>query len=312
MNERIYEFLTEFIDKDRVLKNAPLKEYTSFKVGGPADYMVQTCNSDEISRIIALAAQEEIPCYMLGNGTNMLVSDNGFRGIVILMKDRDGKALYETDGDEMLVTVSAGYLLSKIANETAAKGYSGMEFAAGIPGSVGGAVVMNAGAYGGEIKDIIRYATVMDYEGNVKKLTAEELELGYRKSIIQKKNLIVLDACFVLKKGDENAIKAEIKELNERRREKQPLEFPSAGSTFKRPEGYFAGKLIEDAGLRGYSVGDAQVSEKHCGFVINRGRATATDIYNLIRDVIEKVYDRFGVELEPEVKLLGFDGEMPE
>lgn len=310
MNERIYEFLTEIIDKDRVWKNVPLKEYTSFKVGGPADYMVQTCSSDEISKIIEIAVQEGIPYYMLGNGTNMLVSDDGFRGIVILMKDRDSRPIYEADGENARVTVSAGYLLSKIANETAAKGYSGLEFASGIPGSVGGAVVMNAGAYGGEIKDIIEYATVMDREGNVKRLSASELELGYRRSIIQKKELIVLDACFNLKKGEESKIKAEIKELNERRRVKQPLEFPSAGSTFKRPEGYFAGKLIEDAGLKGYSVGDAQVSEKHCGFVINRGKATAADIYRLIADVIEKVYGEFGVELEPEVRLLGFDEEM--
>ena len=309
MDGRIYEFLTEVVDRDRVQINVPLKEYTSFKVGGPADYMVQTGNRDEIEKIITIAKQENVPYYVLGNGTNMLVSDDGFRGIIILMKDKDSKPQFKENDSEVSVIVSAGYLLSKIANEAASKGYSGLEFASGIPGSVGGAVVMNAGAYGGELKDVLEYATVMDEEGNVSKMNPTELQMGYRSSIIQKKGLIVLDTCFSLKKGDESKIKAEIRELNERRRDKQPLEFPSAGSTFKRPAGYFAGKLIEDSGLKGYSVGDAQVSEKHCGFVINKGKATAGDIYRLIADVIGKVYESFGVELEPEVRLLGFDEE---
>ena len=307
MNTRIKEYLIEILDKDRVFENAPLSEYTSFKVGGPADFLVQTSESDEIEKLIALASQEKIPYYVIGNGTNMLVSDEGYHGLVILIKDKKNGIVFEESADGATVTVGAGCSLSRFANEAASHGYSGLEFASGIPGSVGGAVVMNAGAYGGEIKDVIKYALVMDSAGNIMKLDRGELELSYRSSVIQRKNLVVLEACFELKKGNAEQIKAEIRELNERRREKQPLDYPSAGSTFKRPEGHFAGKLIEDAGLRGYCVGDAQVSEKHCGFVINKGKATASDIYRLIADVIEKVYSEFGVELEPEIKLLGFD-----
>lgn len=307
MENRIKEFLEEILDRDRVQVNVPLKAYTSFKVGGNADFMVQTCDSEEIKKVIALSKQSDIPYYVLGNGTNMLISDEGYRGIIILIKDKQNKIEFEVAGDEAKVVVGAGCSLSRLANEAANNGWSGLEFAAGIPGSVGGAVVMNAGAYGGEIKDVIEYASVMDTEGNVKKMDADQLKLAYRSSIIQNSDMIVLDACFKLKKGNSESIKAEIKELNDRRREKQPLEYPSAGSTFKRPTGYFAGKLIEDAGLKGYSVGAAQVSEKHCGFVINKGNAKASEIYELIANVIGKVYEASGVELEPEVRLLGFE-----
>ena len=305
-----------FIDKvvslsssGRVFENALLSEYTSFRTGGPADCLVRVKDIDEIKRLVMLARNEKVPYYILGNGTNMLISDDGFRGLIISLKDMENNISISelSDKETFEVSVWAGCSLARLSSEAANRGLAGLEFAAGIPGSVGGAVVMNAGAYGGEIKDVFDFADVLDEEGNQLRLGKDELKFGYRRSIIQEKNYIVLAVSFILKRGDEKAIKSEIKELNERRREKQPLEYPSAGSTFKRPEGLFAGKLIEDAGLKGFSVGDASVSEKHCGFVINKGKATSADIFELISSVIEKVYDKTGVVLEPEIKLLGFD-----
>jgi UDP-N-acetylmuramate dehydrogenase len=270
---------------------------------------VRPTEIDELKNVIAFVREKKIPYYVLGNGTNMLVSDDGFKGVIIALKDLNGEIVFkDTDErDKVSVTAYAGCTLARLSSEAASRGLQGTEFASGIPGSIGGAVVMNAGAYGGEIKDILEYADVLDEDGNTVRLYNSDLEFGYRRSIIQKKNYIVLLVSFILKRGNEKNIKAEIRELNERRREKQPLEYPSAGSTFKRPEGYFAGKLIEDSGLKGYRIGDAQVSEKHCGFVINRGKATSADIYSLIGDVIATVYEKTGVQLEPEIKLLGFD-----
>ncbi|MCR5206325.1 MAG: UDP-N-acetylmuramate dehydrogenase [Lachnospiraceae bacterium] len=309
MDRSVFDKLSKCIAPGRIIENARLSEYTSFKTGGPADILVKVGNSIEIQRIVAIAKESDVPFYVIGNGTNMLVSDEGYRGIVICLRemDNDIRAEKASNGDYCRLSCSAGCTLARLSSEAASMGYSGLEFAAGIPGSVGGAVVMNAGAYGGEIKDVFEYADVLDENGDVIRLKREDMDFGYRKSIIQEKEYIVLDVMFVLKKGEENAIKAEIKELNERRREKQPLEYASAGSTFKRPEGLFAGKLIEDAGLKGFSVGDAAVSEKHCGFLINKGKATSTDIYELISQVIEKVYEKSGVVLEPEIKLLGFE-----
>ena len=309
MKKDILDKILQCVPSSKVFMDAALSEYTSFKTGGPADVLVRPSSIDEVQDLVKLAKQENIPYYLLGNGTNMLVSDEGFRGMIVALKDLNGDIVFsETeDGNMIAVSAYAGCTLARLASEAASKGYAGMEFAAGIPGSVGGAVVMNAGAYGGEIKDILDFADVLDENGDVIRLYNKDLDFGYRHSIIQEKDYIVLSVSFILKRGDEKTIKSEIKELNERRREKQPLEFPSAGSTFKRPEGLFAGKLIEDSGLKGYSVGDAQVSEKHCGFVVNKGKATSTDIYRLISDVIEKVYDTTGVVLEPEIKLLGFE-----
>lgn len=308
MTEIIIKKLKEILPAGDIFQDVLLSEYTSFKIGGRADVLVNPHNIEEISAVVRLAREKSIPFYVLGNGTNMLVADEGFKGIIILIKDKAPEISYsETDSDgRVAVGTSAGCTLARLANDTAARGLSGLEFAAGIPGSVGGAVVMNAGAYGGEIKDVLEFADLLDEDGNVVRLTPEQLELGYRTSIIPAKNYIVLYASFLLTKGNPETIKAEIRELNERRRDKQPLELPSAGSTFKRPAGYFAGKLIEDAGLRGYSVGGAQVSEKHCGFVVNKGGATAEDVFNLISDVITRVYESSGVLLEPEIKLLGF------
>ena len=309
MDNNIIEKIKKTVSSSRVFENVALSEYTSFKTGGPADIVVRPKDAQEVKKIVALARDEKVPYYILGNGTNMLISDDGFRGIIISLKEMDNSIQVTplSDGESYSVLTSAGCTLARLSNEAASKGLAGPEFAAGIPGSVGGAVVMNAGAYGGEIKDVFEWADVLDENGDMIRLKNDELKFGYRKSIIQEKHYLVLAVSFILKKGDEKTIKAEIRELNERRRDKQPLEYPSAGSTFKRPEGLFAGKLIEDTGLKGFSVGDAAVSEKHCGFVINKGKATSADIYELISQVIEKVYDKTGVVLEPEIKLLGFD-----
>ena len=309
MDKKIINDIKKLCGEDKVFENVKLSEYTSFKTGGPADCLVRPVTIDELKKVTDYVRKNNIPYYVIGNGTNMLAADEGFRGVIIALKDMSGEISFsDTQDDDMVaVTAYAGCTLARLSAEAASKGLAGTEFASGIPGSIGGAVVMNAGAYGGEIKDILEYADVLDESGNILRLKNEDLGFGYRKSIIQEKNYIVLMVSFLLKRGDEKTIKAEMRELNERRREKQPLEYPSAGSTFKRPEGLFAGKLIEDSGLKGYRVGDAQVSEKHCGFVVNRGKATSSDIYKLIGDVIGIVYEKTGVQLDPEIKLLGFE-----
>ena len=309
MDKKIINDIKKLCGDDKVFENVKLSEYTSFKTGGPADCLVRPVTIDELKKVTDYVRKNNIPYYVIGNGTNMLAADEGFRGVIIALKDMSGEISFSDtqDDDTVAVTAYAGCTLARLSAEAASKGLAGTEFASGIPGSIGGAVVMNAGAYGGEIKDILEYADVLDESGNILRLKNEDLGFGYRKSIIQEKNYIVLMVSFLLKRGDEKTIKAEMRELNERRREKQPLEYPSAGSTFKRPEGLFAGKLIEDSGLKGYRVGDAQVSEKHCGFVVNRGKATSSDIYKLIGDVIGIVYEKTGVQLDPEIKLLGFD-----
>ena len=278
----------------------PMKKHTTFRVGGPADVLVQP-DETALAAILALCRQYYVPYSFIGNGSNLLVGDKGIRGVVIEMTDPMGNI--EVDGTK--ITAQAGAMLSKIANTAASNGLGGMEFAAGIPGSVGGAVVMNAGAYGGEMKDIIERVYVLDENGAQLELDRTALDLSYRHSCIPDKKYIVTKVVLELVPRNEAEIRSEMKELNEKRAEKQPLQYPSAGSTFKRPEGYFAGKLIMDAGLRGYQVGGAQVSEKHCGFVINKGDATAADICQLMQDVADKVQAQFGVVLEPEVKMIG-------
>lgn len=283
-----------------ILKDEPMKKHTTFRVGGPAEMFVSP-SLDEISEIMAAAGEFGIPVTIIGNGSNLLVGDKGISGLVLEI----GKEAEEITVEGNRLRVSAGAMLSKAANVAASNNLGGMEFAAGIPGSLGGAVVMNAGAYGGEMKDIIESVEVLTAEGQKKTLSLKELDLSYRHSCIQEKGYIVLSAVLRLESRPEEEIRAVMAELRDKRVDKQPLEFASAGSTFKRPEGYFAGKLIQDAGLRGYSVGDAQVSEKHCGFVINRGNATAAQILQLISDVQKKVLEEFGVELETEVKMIG-------
>lgn len=300
MSDIFEKELQKVMDTERVLKQEPMKKHTTFRVGGPAEYYMIP-KRDEIEALIRLCNHYNIPFLIIGNGSNLLVSDRGIRGAVIEI----GKEMDEIQIEGERIVVQAGAFLSKTAHRAMKESLTGMEFAAGIPGCVGGAVTMNAGAYGGEIKDILSCVTILTKEGEVKKLSAKELELSYRHSIISAKEYIVLDAEFVLKKGEREQIESRMEELKEKRVEKQPLEYPSAGSTFKRPEGYFAGKLIMDAGLRGFQVGGAAVSEKHCGFVINRGDATAADIYQLIQEVQKEVSRRFGVKLEPEVKMVG-------
>lgn len=301
MQKEFYERLTEIMDKESVLRDEPMSKHTTFRIGGPSDYFVLPKSIEEVKKVTALCKEREIPFYVLGNGSNLLVSDAGFRGVIIqIYKNMDR---IKAEGDA--IRAQAGALLSKIAGEALRNELTGFEFASGIPGTLGGAVVMNAGAYGGEMKDVLQEVTVLTGEGEVKTLKREELDLGYRTSVVSKKGYIALEAVIGLKKGDAEEIRTVMEDLKERRTTKQPLEYPSAGSTFKRPEGYFAGKLIQDTGLRGFSVGGAQVSEKHCGFVINKENATAKDVVELMQEVSDRVEAKFGVPLEPEVKKLG-------
>lgn len=302
MNNLFYEKLKEIIPQDRLRLKERLSNHTTLHIGGEADYFVMPTNVEEIRDIIDLCKSYEVPFYIIGNGSNLLVSDQGYRGLIIKLFDNFSSVVIREDGT---VSAQAGVLLSKLANDIAKRSLTGFEFAAGIPGTLGGAVAMNAGAYDGEIKHCITKAKVMDKEGNIFDLSKDELELGYRTSIIQTKSLILLEAEFKFNQGDSAQILDKIKELNTRRREKQPLSEYSAGSTFKRPVGYYAGKLIEDAGLRGYQSGGAAVSTKHCGFVINKENATAAEFLKVINDVIKSVYEKSGVTLEPEVKFLG-------
>ena len=300
MNDQFLTELENIMAGSGIFMEEPMKKHTTFRVGGPADVLVQP-DETALAAILALCRQYYVPYSFIGNGSNLLVGDKGLRGVVIEMTDPMGNI--EVHGTR--ITAQAGAMLSKIANTAASNGLGGMEFAAGIPGSVGGAVVMNAGAYGGEMKDIIERVYVLDENGAQLELDRTALDLSYRHSCIPDKKYIVTKVVLELVPRNEAEIRSEMKELNEKRAEKQPLQYPSAGSTFNRPEGYFAGKLIMDAGLRGYQVGGAQVSEKHCGFVINKGDATAADICQLMQDVSDKVQAQFGVVLEPEVKMIG-------
>ena len=317
MNQTFVKSVTEQLPQLGLLQDEPMKKHTTFRIGGPADYYAEPDKS-QISKLIEMAKACDMPVTVIGNGSNLLVGDKGIRGLVIGI----GKGLSEIEVTEAvaqqstaqdltaqdnghIITAGAGAILAAVAAKAAEASLSGLEFASGIPGSVGGAVVMNAGAYGGEMKDVLESVTVLTDEGKIIELGRNELELGYRTSVIAKKGYIVLGAVLKLERGDGEKIKTYMDELKEKRVTKQPLEYPSAGSTFKRPEGYFAGKLIEDAGLRGFQVGGAQVSEKHCGFVINRDHATAADIMELMRQVQIRVKENSGVDLEPEVKRLG-------
>ena len=301
MNEEIKQKFCREFGTDRVLLEEPMKLHTTFRIGGPAEIFVMPEGLEEVQRILEICRTEDLPYFILGNGSNLLVSDRGYRGVVIQLDRNFGEV--KVEGTE--IHASAGALLSTIAVVARRASLTGFEFAGGIPGTLGGAVVMNAGAYGGEMKDVLRKVMVMDQNGKVFEIPAEELQMGYRTSIIKTAGYIVLGAVLSLKEGNLEEIKMLTRKLSEQRTSKQPLEYPSAGSTFKRPEGYFAGKLIMDSGLRGYRVGGAQVSEKHCGFVINTGDATAEDVCGLMKHVTETVYAKFGVTLEPEVKFLG-------
>ena len=285
----------------KLIENEPMKKHTTFKIGGPADIYVSVGSIDELSELLKLAKETQTPYTVIGNGSNILVGDNGIRGLVIEIGSN--LAYCEADGDK--IYAQAGALLSKIASLAAANSLSGMEEISGIPGTLGGGIYMNAGAYGGEIKNVIKNVTYVDTDGEIITVTGDECNFGYRQSIFTDGKKFVVSAELDLKKDDKTAISERMADFRKRRCDKQPLAYPSAGSTFKRPEGYFAGALIEQAGLKGYGIGGACVSDLHAGFIINCGDATAKDVLDLISYVQKTVYDKFGVTLEPEVRLLG-------
>jgi UDP-N-acetylmuramate dehydrogenase len=301
--EKAYKALSDFLEPDQILQQESMSKHTSFRIGGPVDLMVLPSGVEQIQRALEILRDCNVPLMVMGNGSNLLVKDKGIRGAVIKIADRFNRA--EVKGDTILA--QAGILLSALSRLALKFSLKGLEFASGIPGTLGGAVTMNAGAYGGEMKDVIEWVSVLDEDGTIKTLNKEELALGYRTSIIQNTEKIVLEVFMQLSKGDYMESKALIQELTRRRQEKQPLSYPSAGSAFKRPVGYYAGKLIQDAGLKGMRVGDAQISEKHSGFIINLGNATACDVIELIEKVKKKVKEKTGVELLPEVRIVGED-----
>lgn len=291
----------------KVTENVSMSKYTSFKAGGNAAYLVEVESTDQLKEVLQLVNQNNIPHMMLGNGSNTLFKDSGYEGVVIkLASGSFDKVSFEEKDGKYKVTAGTAILLSSLARMILEESLTGFEFASGIPGSLGGAVFMNAGAYGGEMKDIVTSVKVVSPDGMEERIfTAEEMEFSYRHSALEENGYIAVEVTMELEKGDKEAISAAMKELMQKRNSKQPVNYPSAGSTFKRPAGYFAGKLIEDAGLKGTSVGGAEVSTLHSGFVINKGGATATDILELIALVQNRVYDEFGVMLEPEVRIIG-------
>ena len=296
----IYTLLKNEIDGIDVFIDEPMKNHTSFHIGGNADIFISAKSKDEIISAVSLLKENNVKITIVGNGSNLLVSDDGIEGAVICI----GKDFASVTKNGNTITADAGILLSRLSSFAASNGLTGLEFASGIPGTLGGAIVMNAGAYGGEMKDCVISTTYINCGGNIRTINGEEHMFSYRKSFF-KDGDIILSSTLSLQKGDEAVIKETMRSLSEKRREKQPLEYPSAGSTFKRPEGAFAAKLIDDAGLRGFSVGDAEVSEKHCGFVINKGKASFKDVMALMEHIKTTVKDKFGFELEPEVKIIG-------
>lgn len=301
MSDEIVTRLINITGKDNVRINEPMKNHTTFKIGGPAQYYVTPESVTQIQEVVSLCKDKNIPLHVIGNGSNILVGDDGVDGVVL--------ALFNTFSDyeikDNVITAQAGMSLIKLAVIALREGLTGLEFASGIPGSVGGAVYMNAGAYDGQMKDVVTSVTVLDEAGNIRILGRDELDMGYRTSAVAKHNMIVLQVIIELKTGDKEQIKDRMNQLSELRKQKQPLEYPSAGSTFKRPEGYFAGKLIADAGLKGYSIGGAAVSEKHAGFVVNMGGATAKDVVELTDYIKKRIIEQFGVTLELEIKKIG-------
>ncbi len=298
---KVEKLMNAYVPEEDILSKEPMWKHTTFRVGGEADCFVRISSPSQLAGLIPRLKENKIPWFIMGNGSNLLVGDKGFRGVILQIGSKMGAL--STEGSR--IRAGAGALLSAAAKYAMEQGLSGLEFASGIPGTVGGGVMMNAGAYGGEMKQVIRSVTVLDENGRVFELEGGAMEFGYRTSVIKRRRLIVLEAVMALKAGDKEEIRAKMEELAARRKEKQPLEFASAGSTFKRPEGYFAGKLIMEAGLRGYGVGGARVSEKHCGFVINAGEACAADIAAVIKEVQRRVKEHSGVSLEPEVIFLG-------
>ena len=301
MSQEFAYKLEQILGEEQILREEPMRLHTTFRIGGPAQFFVIPRTQEEAAAAVRLCRSEGAPYYIIGNGSNLLVSDKGYRGVVIQLF----KEFSDINIEGTRIRAQAGASLAKIAAEALRAGLAGFEFAAGIPGTLGGACIMNAGAYGGEMKDVLLAVTVLTKDGEIREIPREELDMGYRTSRASREGWIVLGATIELARGDGKEIRAKMEDLKQRRTDKQPLEYPSAGSTFKRPEGYFAGKLIQDAGLKGLRVGDAMVSEKHSGFVVNCGNATAADVDGLIRLVQEKVREDSGITLEPEVRRLG-------
>jgi UDP-N-acetylmuramate dehydrogenase len=298
--DKLYDELVLNIN-GKIIKDEPLKKHTYFKIGGPADLFAEPENEEELRKVMNIAEKYGVNCFIMGNGTNLLISDDGFRGIIVKIGDKFSSI--EKAGN--ILRAGAGTLLSVLAKKAAREGLTGLEFACGIPGCVGGAVYMNAGAYDGEMKDIVKKVKCIDKEGNFHILSNEEMEFSYRHSKIENSGMVVLEAEFELRQGDQEEIDSKIRDFNERRITKQPLNMPSAGSTFKRPKNGYASKLIEDAGLKGLRYRGAMVSDKHSGFIVNCDNATCEDVLELMRIVISAVDDKFGVKLEPEVKIVG-------
>jgi UDP-N-acetylmuramate dehydrogenase len=292
--------LSNILGAEDIAINEPMKNHTSFKVGGPTDILVSPNNYEQVVEVIKLCNEYKIPFYVIGKGSNLVVRDGGYKGVIVKLTKLSNIAV-----NREMIVVQCGADLCRVSDAALENDLTGFEFACGIPGTVGGAVTMNAGAYNGEVSEVIYSALLVDKEGNLLNLDKEQLELGYRTSAVQKHSYTVLEVNFKLIKGDHEKIKNRIDELTRRREEKQPLEYPSAGSTFKRPEGHFTGQLIEECALKGYSIGGAEVSEKHAGFIINKGGASAKDVLSLIAYVQTTVKERFGVELQPEIRIIG-------
>lgn len=299
--ELVYRVLAGITEEKNIKLDEPMKHHTSFKIGGPADLLVTPASTEELSRILKYCNKENVPVFVMGNGTNLLVTDKGIRGVVIKIFDN----LKGCTVKDNIIEAYGGTLLSSVSKTALKHELTGLEFASGIPGTIGGAVAMNAGAYGGEMKDVVIETEYMDRNGDIRLIKGEEHEFGYRTSFIQKHHGIVLKSVLKLRAGCKQEIENLMEDLTCRRRDKQPLEMPSAGSVFKRPVGYFAGKLIEDCGLRGYSIGGAQVSTKHCGFIVNNGNADSKDVLALVKFIQERVKDQFGVELQTEIRIVG-------
>lgn len=305
--DEVTKQLQAVLEPENLLFDEPMKGYTTFRVGGPAKWMAAPEDEQQLRIILKICKETNTPYFVLGRGSNLLVSDRGFDGVVINLRKNFTKIT--TDKEAKTITAEAGASLPAVSQAALSAGLTGLEFVAGIPGTMGGGLFMNAGAYGGELKQIVTEAAVMAPDGVIRHVPNEKMELGHRLSSFMRTDEIILSVTMQLADGDPQSIKAMMDDFNARRRDKQPLEYPSAGSTFKRPTGYFAGKLIEDAGLKGFSVGGAEVSEKHAGFVINTGTATASDIWNLCQEVRKRVFVQFGVELEPEIQMVGSFGE---
>lgn len=300
-NSAVYQRISEHVAKEDIFLNEPMSRHTTFRVGGEATALVRISTEEQLEKLIPFFCKTGTEYVIIGNGSNLLVGDKGYQGVVLQIGNKMNRITVE--GHRM--KIEAGCLMSEAARTACEHGLTGFEFASGIPGTIGGGVVMNAGAYDGEMKQVVEFVRIMSQNGEILELSNQEMEFSYRSSVIRNRDFVVIEVGLLLQQGDPIQIRAKMDELNVRRRDKQPLEYPSAGSTFKRPEGYFAGKLIMDAGLRGYSIGGAGISEKHCGFVINKGKATAADIAEVIQEVQERVEQKFGVTLEPEVIFLG-------